>query len=252
MSHRELVMERFGSDESVAAWQASVALAVPVVGSPVIGLFCDKYGQRPVVGTFYILAVLHGARSALVVAHARVRTTAVLSAICLVVSFLLVGFTYLDPTIGLTIFSISLTIGPIALISAVPLVLPLTAVGTALGLYKCATNIGATILDPLSGLVQDIYGRCVSNSSCALIAPWPDRPLHGEGPYRQLHRSHGGVSRVCGPDLFALAGLLALGRHQLCVDPHGQRDQAQGHRKGAWAKPSTGACAMLHTLACAP
>ena len=84
---------------------------------------------------------------------------AVLAAVTLVLSFLLVGFTYADPSIGLAIFSVSLTIGPIALISAVPLLLPLTAVGTALGLYKCATNIGATIMDPLSGLIQDIYGR---------------------------------------------------------------------------------------------
>jgi len=45
-----LIMDRFCDDAVAAAWQASVALAVPVVGSPLIGLFCDKFGQRPLVG----------------------------------------------------------------------------------------------------------------------------------------------------------------------------------------------------------
>ena len=74
-------------------------------------------------------------------------------------SFALIGFSYTNPIVGLSIFSVSLTVGPIALISAVPLLLPLSAVGTALGLYKCGINVGATIMDPLSGLIQDIYGE---------------------------------------------------------------------------------------------
>jgi len=32
-------------------------------------------------------------------------------------------------------------------------------VGTALGIYKCASNIGSTLMDPVIGVVQDIYDR---------------------------------------------------------------------------------------------
>lgn len=52
LAYSGLIMDRFCDDAVAAAWQASVALAVPVVGSPLIGLFCDKFGQRPLVGMF--------------------------------------------------------------------------------------------------------------------------------------------------------------------------------------------------------
>jgi len=85
---------------------------------------------------------------------------AVTAAVTLVLSFTLLGFTYISPAVSLTFYSISLTIGPIALISSVPHILPLTAVGTALGMYKCAINIGATIMDPIVGFIIDIYNKC--------------------------------------------------------------------------------------------
>jgi hypothetical protein len=82
------------------------------------------------------------------------------------------------PTLAMIAFSVSLTIGPVALLSSIPPLLrpirstplparmPLlrrpsldserpTAVGTGLGLYKAAANIGMTILDILIGLQQD-------------------------------------------------------------------------------------------------
>lgn len=72
-----------------------------------------------------------------------------------VVGFSLVGFTYITPILGMLIFSVSLAAGPIAMISSIMVVEELRLVGTALGIYKCASNIGSTIMDPIAGAVQD-------------------------------------------------------------------------------------------------
>lgn len=82
-----------------------------------------------------------------------------ISAILLTISFLLLGFTFAPPLLGFIIFSFSLTFGPVALITAIPLTLDVAYVGTALGIYKCASNIGSTLMDPVIGVVQDIYDR---------------------------------------------------------------------------------------------
>ncbi|RUS15224.1 hypothetical protein BC937DRAFT_92727 [Endogone sp. FLAS-F59071] len=42
-----------------------------------------------------------------------------------------------------------------ALISAVPLTLPLSLVGTALGVFKSGSNVGGTMADIVIGLLQD-------------------------------------------------------------------------------------------------
>jgi hypothetical protein len=67
----------------------------------------------------------------------------------------------LEPLVGLVIFSFSYTMGPVALISSIPLVLDVSVIGTALGVYKCASNIGSALVDPVIGVVQDHYGRLI-------------------------------------------------------------------------------------------
>jgi hypothetical protein len=52
-------------------------------------------------------------------------------------------------------FSASLALGPVALVSSIPVILPLTLVGTGMGLVKSGTNIGASLFDIITGLLQD-------------------------------------------------------------------------------------------------
>lgn len=52
-------------------------------------------------------------------------------------------------------FSTSLALGPVALVSSVPVILPLSLVGTGMGLIKSGTNIGASLFDIFTGLIQD-------------------------------------------------------------------------------------------------
>src|SRR5690242_1547000 len=62
---------------------------------------------------------------------------------------------HLPPIIGMIVFSVSLTIGPVAIFSSVPLVLASSVVGTGLGVYKATLNIGVSLLDIVAGMLQD-------------------------------------------------------------------------------------------------
>lgn len=64
-------------------------------------------------------------------------------------------YTDLSPLIGMILFSVSLSLGPVGLVSSVPVILPLSLVGTGMGLIKSGTNIGATLFDIFTGLLQD-------------------------------------------------------------------------------------------------
>ena len=77
----------------------------------------------------------------------------------LIPAFALLGFTTFEPLVSLVIFSFSYTLGPVSLISSIPLVLDVSVVGTALGIYKCASNIGSTMVDPAIGAIQDHFDR---------------------------------------------------------------------------------------------
>ncbi|KAJ1964654.1 hypothetical protein GGI12_001288 [Dipsacomyces acuminosporus] len=125
----ELVKLRFGVDDSVAAWAASFSQIMPIFLVPFLGWFFDQYGLRT--------------------------DMLVLSATLFTVSMVLLGFTMVNPLVGLIIFSVSLALGPLAEITAVSLLLPTSALGTGLGIKKSATNIGSTIVDIVVGALQD-------------------------------------------------------------------------------------------------
>ncbi|RKP12917.1 major facilitator superfamily domain-containing protein [Piptocephalis cylindrospora] len=122
----------FGSTDLIAAWTSSVSLAIPVILSPFCGFFFDRFGRRgPVV---------------------------LLSALLLVLAISLLGWSHIHPLIGLTLFSLSLTLAPVALTTSVPLILPTHLVGTGLGIYKCAHSSGIAFVDVLVGSLQDGHG----------------------------------------------------------------------------------------------
>ncbi|KAJ1651858.1 hypothetical protein IWQ61_007673 [Dispira simplex] len=124
----EYVEKRWHENRVMATWKSSVSMAVPVV-SPVIALYIDRYGQR---------------------GH-----MVVVSAVLLLISVALLGWTMISPIVSLTLYSVSLTLGPVALTSAVALYLLLNMVGTGIGLIKCGLNFGVVIVDALIGRLQD-------------------------------------------------------------------------------------------------
>jgi hypothetical protein len=77
------------------------------------------------------------------------------SGITFLLSMLLLQYTHVDPILGMLSFSASLALGPVALVSSIPVILPLSLVGTGMGLVKSGTNIGASLFDIVTGLLQD-------------------------------------------------------------------------------------------------
>ncbi|KAI9248842.1 major facilitator superfamily domain-containing protein [Phascolomyces articulosus] len=136
----EFVKFRFGYDNAHAAATASVAQVMPIFLMPVLGICVDRFGKR----TWMVLT----------------------SGLTFTVSLWLLGFTYVNPIVGMLLFSVSLALGPVGLVSSVPVILPLSLVGTGMGLIKSGTNIGASLFDIASGLLQDSsenqgYGRVI-------------------------------------------------------------------------------------------
>ncbi|RKP25181.1 major facilitator superfamily domain-containing protein, partial [Syncephalis pseudoplumigaleata] len=125
----EFVSSRFHSSKLIAGWQSAASLAIPVVVSPFSGAFHDRYGFR---GPVLILA-----------------------SVVLIIGMALLGFTMANPVIGLVLFSFSLTLGPVASTTAIPLLLPRSLIGTGLGINKCALNFGVTIVNIIVGRIQD-------------------------------------------------------------------------------------------------
>lgn len=77
------------------------------------------------------------------------------SGLAMLSSMLILEFTKTPPLIGMMLFSISLSLGPVGLVSSVPVILPLSLVGTGMGLIKSGTSIGAALFDIATGLLQD-------------------------------------------------------------------------------------------------
>jgi nitrate/nitrite transporter NarK len=77
------------------------------------------------------------------------------SALFMLITFFSLFWTDIHPLLSTVIFSLSLTSGPVFFISTIPLTLPKSSIGTGMGLYKIASNIGATVMDVAVGIIQD-------------------------------------------------------------------------------------------------
>ncbi|KAJ9064670.1 hypothetical protein DSO57_1028030 [Entomophthora muscae] len=141
----EFVKSRWGTTDEISAWTGSVSLVIPVLLSPSIGGIIDRFGKRSLV--------------------------LFLSCILCTVSMALLGYTMISPLVGLVLFSISLTIGPVALTSSVPLLLPTELIGTGIGAHKMGLSVGVALLHLLVGHVQDATpNRTYANVTPLLIA----------------------------------------------------------------------------------
>ncbi|KAF7724031.1 hypothetical protein EC973_001438 [Apophysomyces ossiformis] len=125
----EFVSMHFGGTQTLAGYKASASQVVPIVATPLLGLFMDAFGCRVLV--------------------------LIISAIFLILSSVLLGWTYVSAVVGMVFYSISLAFGPIAMITSIGMILPSDYIGTGLGIYKSSNNIGTTILDIIVGVVQD-------------------------------------------------------------------------------------------------
>lgn len=125
----DLIKSHFGTGDKLAGYKASASQAVPIVATPILGFIMDFYGLRVVI--------------------------LFLSSCFLLLSSGFLGWTYIEPTVGMIFYSISLAFGPISMITSIGMLLPSEYIGTGLGIYKSSNNIGTAILDVAVGVVQD-------------------------------------------------------------------------------------------------
>ncbi|KAI9230732.1 MAG: major facilitator superfamily domain-containing protein [Piptocephalis tieghemiana] len=125
----EMIKLKYGGTNEGAARVASLAQVLPIFVAPFMGWWHEKYGRRSL-----ILGI---------------------ASVTFIISMALLLFTQVPPTIPMLIFSFSLTIGPVALTSGIPLLLRKLVVGTGLGLNKSVQNVAVTIFDIVNGLLQD-------------------------------------------------------------------------------------------------
>ncbi|KAJ1970613.1 hypothetical protein H4R35_005764 [Dimargaris xerosporica] len=130
--------------DSQSAWLSSLIFALPIVLNPVTGVVLDRTGRLTwvVLGSAICLVLASG----LMLLHP--------------VALAVANGSSIQAAAPLFFFSLSLSLGPLAQVTSIPLMLPPAsshdAMGTALGIRRCVEHIGATLLDTLSGALQDL------------------------------------------------------------------------------------------------
>ncbi|KAF9202508.1 hypothetical protein BGZ49_007335 [Haplosporangium sp. Z 27] len=126
-----IIKHHYGLDDQRAGWEASIALAVPLVTYPFLGSFIDHAGKRA-----WLLLI-----------------TA-----CLLISTHLILLTPFEaipipPTIPMLLFALSLSLGTLSIVTSMPILTK--HVPTGLGLHRSIDNIGATLFGTIAGMLQD-------------------------------------------------------------------------------------------------
>ncbi|KAF9348802.1 hypothetical protein BGX26_012813 [Mortierella sp. AD094] len=126
-----IIKHRYGLSDQQAGWDASIALAVPLITYPLLGAFIDHAGKRA-----WLLLVTAGL---LVSTH-----------ILLFIPFEAIP---IPPTIPVLLFALSLSLGTLSIVTSMPILTK--HVPTGLGLHRSIDNIGATLFGTIAGMLQD-------------------------------------------------------------------------------------------------
>ncbi|GAA5854251.1 hypothetical protein JCM9279_005096 [Rhodotorula babjevae] len=113
-----------------AGWNASVAQVIPIVLTPCLGIFFDRFGSRMHFVTW--------------------------TASLYVIVFALLAYTDVHPLVPSILGSLALATNALPWISSIPLLVPDQAhLGTAYGVYKALNNCGSVVVNVASGAIQD-------------------------------------------------------------------------------------------------
>ncbi|KAK4515563.1 uncharacterized protein ATC70_010513 [Mucor velutinosus] len=126
----EFTQFRYSTTSVMAGYQSSLTQVVPIVAAPLLGIYVHRYGKH-----LYILGT---------------------GTVVLIISVILLAYTWAPPAAGMILISFALSLGPVALLTTTSLLMPYELVGVGVGLHKCANNIGTTILSVVVGYVQDL------------------------------------------------------------------------------------------------
>ena len=119
-----------GYEKDVAGYMSSAQSILPIVLSPVLGGFIDKFGHR-----FHFVA---------------------LAPVLWIIACSMIGFTAVHPVAALVFSSLAGVINAMPLQVCIPLlVADQNKLGTAFGVWRAFNNSGSTIVDIVFGVIQD-------------------------------------------------------------------------------------------------
>ncbi|GFZ49838.1 hypothetical protein JCM24511_07241 [Saitozyma sp. JCM 24511] len=134
-----------GTSKLAAGYNSSLQSVIPIVLTPIVGLFFDRFGWRMIF----------------------VSATAALY----VVVFVLIGLTKVHPLAPILISSFALSSNALTFIAAIPvLVGDDSLLGTAFGVWKSFQNVNTTILEVAAGAIQDRSGGSYNNVIYLIVA----------------------------------------------------------------------------------
>ncbi|GAA5993852.1 hypothetical protein JCM5350_004396 [Sporobolomyces pararoseus] len=119
---------------AAAGYTSAIGQVIPIVLTPVLGVFFDRFGRR-----------MHW-----------VTATAALW----VLVFCLLAYTDVHPLVPSILGSLALATNVLPWIASIPLLVPNQAsLGTAFGLYKALNNCGSVTMNVAAGAIQDQSGK---------------------------------------------------------------------------------------------
>ncbi|KAJ1956783.1 hypothetical protein IWQ62_005228 [Dispira parvispora] len=131
-----IIKVEYQVSDAEAAWVSSLVFALPMVLNPILGVILDRVGRV----AWFVFA----------------------SSVCLILAVGSVLYPIIPwSVLPILFFSASVSMGALAQITAIPLMLPPLsphlATGTVLGIRRCVEHIGAILVDTLSGQLQDMH-----------------------------------------------------------------------------------------------
>lgn len=125
----ELISKNYDLSTTNASYYSSLSQIGPLFLPPLAGIIIQKYDKKYLIN--FVASSLF------------------------MISILSLYLTKISPAYSLLLFSCSLGIGPVALISSISSLVSKDRIGLALGLYSSAVSVGSIIQDLFLGIIQD-------------------------------------------------------------------------------------------------
>jgi MFS family permease len=124
--------EKWGFDQTYASRISSIIIFFSMICTPIFGALVDRFGKRASV--------------------------MVLGSLMLIPTYLIMGYTRLNPIFAMSIMGIAFSLVPAAMWPSLPLIIDEKRLGSAYGLMTMLQNIGLALFPFLIGWVRDATG----------------------------------------------------------------------------------------------
>lgn len=145
-----------GTSTLAAGYNTSLQGVIPIVLTPVTGLFFDRVGWRMPFGEWPTLSHDSIWGNTNTDTSLTLVSTVSWTALLYIIVFSLINFTAVHPLAPILLSSFALTTNAIVFIAAIPILVGDDALlGTAFGVWKAFANANSIVLDVAAGAIQD-------------------------------------------------------------------------------------------------